>query len=179
MALLDRDAGRPPVTAPTHAPRHAPDRFGRWIADHQSTMQGFLKRAYFVLDENLALTDVGGGQVALGGTIECVNGIYVTVNETLRVTDGEGLNATVQSVRYSYNAVIGKLGTLLRYDSPHGTHHRAHHKHEYDVLAGDTEGMVILLGGEEDRPTLGEAIDEVEAWYYEHFDEVLRQTLDQ
>ena len=167
------------MTASAPPPKHAPDRFGRWIADHQSTMQGFLKRAYFVLDENLALTDVGGGQVALGGTIECVNGIYLTVNETLRVTDGEGLNATVQSVRYSYNAVIGKLGTLLRYDSPHGSHHRAHHKHEYDVLAGDTEGMVILLGGEEDRPTLGETIDEVEAWYYEHFDEVLRQTLDQ
>ena len=161
------------------AARHSPDRFGRWIADHQTMMQSFLRRAYFVHAENLALTDVGGGQVAVGGTVECVNGIYLTVSETLRVLDGEGMNATVQPVRYSYNAVIGKLGTLLRYDSPHETHHKNHHKHEFDVLAGDTEGMVILLGGEEARPALGDVIDEVETWYYEHFDEVLRQTLDQ
>ena len=161
------------------ADKHAPDRFGRWIADHQSMMQGYLARAYFVLSENLALTDVGGGHVALGGAVECVNGIYLTVNETLKVVDGEGMNATVHPVRYSYNAVIGKLGPLLRYDSGHGTHHKGHHKHEYDVLAGDTEGMVILLANEEARPTLGEVIDEVEAWYYDHFDEVLRQTLDE
>ena len=161
------------------AARHSPDRFGRWIADHQSAMQGFLARAYFVLSENLSLTDVGGGQVAVGGAVECVNGIYVTVNETLRIVEGEGMHATVQPERYSYNVVIGKLGTLLRYDSGHATHHRGHHKHEYDVLAGDTEGMVILLSGDDARPALGDVIAEVEDWYYEHFDEVLRQTLDQ
>jgi hypothetical protein len=158
--------------------KHQANRLGSYIADHQQIMQAFLRRADFVLEENLEFEAQGDGTFTLKGTVQCVNGIYIEVEKTLVILGGSGMSAKVQTTAYKYNAAIGKLGNILRYDSPHPTHNREHHKHTYDVLAGDTEGEVTFLYTEEERPTLGEMIEEVRHWFYDHHDAVIRKALD-
>lgn len=138
-------------------------------------MDTFLRRGDFVTAENLAFDEVGHGLISLSGTITCVSGIYIDVSKNLRILGGHGPNARVQTHSYTYNAVIGKLGNIVRYDSPHPTHNQEHHVHRYDPLAGDSDGRIEFLFDEERRPTLGEVIAEVAEWYYDNVDEITRR----
>lgn len=140
-------------------------------------MEEFLRRGDFVVVQNLAFEEIGGGYISLAGTITCVNGIYIDVRKNLRVWGGEGANALVQTESYSYSGVIAGLGNLVRYDSPHPTHNQEHHVHRFDPLGGDTEGTVTFLHSEDERPTLGEVITEVSDWYYDNVEEVIRRTV--
>ena len=81
-------------------------------------MQRFLRDG-FVRSENLFFDDLGNGLIELGGEVECVGDIYIDVQKTLEIVSGDGANATVQTINYSYNAYLKGVGNILRYDSPH------------------------------------------------------------
>ena len=157
--------------------KHGFTHLGTLIANHQAAMQDLLNRGTFVTADRLSLDAIGSRHLQVTGVVECINGIHISVKKDLVILEGAGVNAVVKGTAYSYNVVIGKLGVLLRYDSPHWTHNLEHHVHRYAVLEGDVDGSVELLPDEEDRPHPVDVIAEVEAWYYENLDEVIRHTV--
>lgn len=126
-------------------------------------MQRYLREG-FVLTENLRFEHLGNGFVALVGTIDCLGGVVLEVEKLLRVLDGEGADALVQTQRYTYHAHVAGLGNILRYDSPHPDHNKFHHVHRYPFPA-DGADEVIELNWEQ-VPTLGEVIEELREWVY-------------
>jgi hypothetical protein len=138
-------------------------------------MQRFL-RAGFVRSENLSFTDLGDAFVELDGVIECSGNININVYKRIQIIEGDGPNALVQTVDYSYHAYVANVGNILRYDSPHLDHYQEHHVHRFDT-ASKQETSVDFIENEEDRPTLGEIISEVENWYYDNVDWILARSL--
>lgn len=138
-------------------------------------MQRFL-RGGFVRSENLSFTDLGDGFIELEGVIECAGNIYLDVYKRIQILEGDGPNALVQTIDYSYNAFLSGIGNILRYDSPHPDHYKQHHVHRFDV-ATKREIAVDFIQNEDDRPTLGEIIIEVENWYFENVDWLLARNL--
>ena len=149
--------------------KHGPNRLASYIEIHETVMAQ-LRRGGFVLSDRLRFTALRDA-IVIAGTISCRGGIGVDVKKRLAVLDGEGADAFVQTVYYKYNVALEDEGNIVRYDSPHRTHRRFHHVHRYDVLEGDTDGVVERVP-EDDWPTLGEVIREAEAWYYDHYDEL-------
>jgi hypothetical protein len=109
--------------------------------------------------------------VLISGRVQCAGSIMIDVAKRLTVLSGEGEMAIVQTVAYTYHAVVEDVGNLFRYCGPHADHNQFHHKHQYDVLSGDVEGTVIQVEADA-RPTLAEVIREACAWYYAHAEEV-------
>jgi len=118
------------------------------------------------------------------GDIGCLGDITITVEKYLTViTDGAtpsdvlagDHDVMVQTIIYSYRAGVRGHGTILRYDNNHGRpgHADWHHAHRCDWRSADDVGHVEWIG--EDRwPTLGDVVEEVMDWYYEHRDELPR-----
>jgi hypothetical protein len=152
--------------------KHGPNRLSSYREIHETVMQQFL-RGGFVRSENLSFNDLGDGFIEMEGVIECDGGIYIEVRKRIEILDGDGADALVQTVDYSYNAAIRGVGNILRYDSPHPDHNREHHVHRFDVFAGVERRPPIFILDESARPTLGEVIEEVQAWYYANLDQLL------
>lgn len=108
----------------------------------------------------------GEPHLTLSGTLACMGNIVVEVEKLLRVVEGSGASAMVQTIEYRYHARIPSLGNILRYESPHG-HRPYHHVHRYDVFSGDREGTVEDVAG--DWPTLGDELGELRDWCYENY----------
>ncbi len=110
----------------------------------------------------------GSGEILVEGTILCASGVRVEVTKTLQILDGAGQTAIVQTVAYSYSAVLTGTGNIFRYCSPHpddeAPHHPHHHVHRFNVLADDDRGTIDLVGDDEDWPTLGEVLGELRGW---------------
>lgn len=153
--------------------RHGPNRLSNYVAVHDNVMQQFL-RGGFVVSEDLAFTAVEGA-LELEGRVQCTAGIHIDVRKRIAVLEGAGAGALVRTVAYSYNAAVQGLGNILRYDSPHPDHNREHHVHRYDVLNGDRAGTVDFIYDEDDVPTLGEVLTEVESWFYQNSEALLRR----
>lgn len=83
---------------------------------------------------------------------------------------GEGWDAYVQTYQYRYNAFVRSQHNILRYDNTHTYpgHADPHHKHTYDPDTGARLPDSPHWIGQDDWPTLGEVIEEVERWYWEH-----------
>lgn len=144
--------------------RHGPNKLSNYIEIHRTWMHR-LTLAGFVLSDGVELRQLGEGTFVLEGRIECEGGIYVEVWKLLQVVDGEGPCARVQTIEYSYNAVLSGVRNTFRYDSPHlGGHRPHHHVHRYDTFADDVEGVAEDLDDEK-RPTLGETLLELREWY--------------
>ena len=156
--------------------KHGPNKFSSFVQIHETVMEQFL-RAGFVRSENLSFADLGNRLIKLSGTIECAGDIYIVVMKLIEVLSGDGANALVQTIYYDYNAVLRNAGNILRYDSPHPTHNKEHHVHRFDPVGHEIDGSPVFLPDENDRPTLGEVISEVESWYYEHADDSLRRVI--
>lgn len=109
----------------------------------------------------------------LEGDINCLGGIRLEVSKEISILTGEGADAFVQTVSYSYNAFLPGIGNILRYDSPHATHNKEHHVHRYDVLNDGEQWPIEFLPDEEQRPTLGEVLDELAAWYYTNYEKLI------
>ena len=117
----------------------------------------------FVLQDGVTFGPFGDGFFKMSGTIECVGPIIIEVEKLLAVVDPK--IPTVQTCAYSYNAALRGVGNIVRYDSPHPTHHCYHHAHRYAILTGDRDGTVEII--EDDGwPTIGDLIGELETWYY-------------
>ncbi len=100
-------------------------------------MEG-LKNSGFVHADNLEFKEVPGA-VTIEGDIACLGNIVVSVLKTLEVLAGEGLEATVQTVTYSYNVRIAGKHNIFRYDNlhMHNDHPDSHHKDVYDWQTGE------------------------------------------
>lgn len=127
-----------------------------------------LRAEGFVLDDGVEFQPYGSGYIVMAGRITCAGGIHVDVSKVLRVERESGV-AWVQTIEYSYNAVLPGRGAILRYDSPHESHRPHHHVHRYDVLAGDKDGTVDATS-DTDWPTLGEVLTELRDWYYDNYE---------
>lgn len=126
-------------------------------------------RSGFVLQDGLVLSVFGDEYLSIIGVIDCVDDIRIEVYKHIPVVGYKGKEPLVQTESYSYNAVLGGVGNILRYDSPHGDiHNPYHHKHVYDVLNGDQDGETIRVD-EEGWPTLGAMVLEVSDWYYDNW----------
>jgi hypothetical protein len=143
--------------------KHGPNRLDRYRDIHETVMAQY-RDSGFLLEDDLDFLPDGDGVIALVGTITLDGGIRLDVAKKLRVLEGEGATATVQTFAYSYNANIVGLGNILRYCSPHEDHNQFHHKHTFDVLAGDRSGTVTEVA-EDDWPTLGQVFEELHEWF--------------
>jgi hypothetical protein len=131
-----------------------------------------LAREGFVLRHNLELREMGGGIFEMSGDVECDGGILLEVQKMLRIVEGEGREALVRTVEYSYNAKLSGIGNILRYCSPHedggATHHAEHHKHCFDDVAAGGDRVEVI---EDDKwPTLGQVLEELRGWLSDHAD---------
>jgi hypothetical protein len=131
----------------------------------------------FVLADGLTI-DQGARLYLMSGRVDCAGGISVDVRKVLRVVSGAGATAMVQTADYTYHVVVGGLGNLFRYCSPHDDadhpeHKPFHHKHVYDLLHGDVVGTIETIADDE-WPTLGEVLEEARDWHLSHVEEVER-----
>jgi hypothetical protein len=151
--------------------RHGPNKLSRYLEIHHTWMHQ-LRLGDFVLSDGVELRQLSEGVFVLEGRIECEGGIYVDVWKLLEVVDGEGPDARVQTIEYSYNAALSGRRNIVRYDSPHLDGHRSHHHvHRYDTFADDAEGVAEDLDDEK-RPTLGEVLLELREWYFENYEKL-------
>jgi hypothetical protein len=152
--------------------KHSPNILGSYRAIHETVIERF-KSSGFVLSEDLTF-EAMEGFILLEGTIRCIGGIHISVNKRIEVLGGNGANAMVQRVDYSYNVSLAQRGNIFRYDSPHLDHNKQEHVHRYNILDGDVQGQVSFIADVNSTPTLGEVIKEAEAWYYQHEAEINR-----
>jgi len=122
----------------------------------------------FVLADELELSVYGAGYLVISGQIRCLGDILIDVDKVLKVVDGTGESTRIQTAWYRYNARIPGRGIVVRYDAPH-PHRPVHHAHRFNILeASPVEQIEESPDG--DWPVLGEVIQELEHWYYEHYD---------
>jgi hypothetical protein len=156
---------------PIRPGRHRPIDFGSYRRIHDGHMES-LKNSGFVHADNLVFAERGPGTVTLEGEIACLGNIVVSVLKTLEVLEGEGLAATVQTVRYSYNVRIAGKFNIFRYDNfhVHNEHPDSHHKDVYDWRTGDRLPSEWI--GRDHWPTRADVIWEAQRWYYDHMHEL-------
>jgi hypothetical protein len=135
-----------------------------------------LRRGGFVGDDTLSVEPRAEGEIVLAGEIACLGRIVVDVFKVLEVLEGEGADAMVQTLFYSYNVFLRGGNNILRYDNlhPRKDHPDDHHKHTYSWKTGEQlPGSPVWIGAEK-WPTLGEVLREVQSWYYEHREQLER-----
>jgi hypothetical protein len=167
-------SGSSPSIAEIDLPRsqHAPTKLLTYIRVHETRMEHF-RSSGFVVTDSLAFTITPSG-VLLDGEISCLGRIVIGVRKTLVVLDGEGNDSIVQTATYAYNAWVGGFFNFLRHDNSHTHpgHGDAHHRHVFDWRTGDHKAGSPSWCGEEGWPVLGDFIQEVSDWYWEHLDEL-------
>lgn len=151
--------------------KHGPNRLYAYLQIHETVMERQLRNG-FVLSDELVFTPIHNG-ILLEGDVNCLGNIRIEVRKIIKILEGNGADALVQTVAYSYNALLSGVGNILRYDSPHATHNKEHHVHQYDVLNGGEQLPIEWLPDQERRPTLGEVIDELGEWYYTRYDKLI------
>jgi hypothetical protein len=124
--------------------------------------------------DTLRFESTGSNVLTVRGEIACWRPIVVRVEEHLEVLEGEGWNAYVQTYEYSYNASVRGHGNILRYDNVHSFpgHPDANHKHEFDWRTGEELPGFPEWTGRDERPTLGEVMEEVERQYWNNLDDL-------
>jgi hypothetical protein len=149
--------------------KHAPNRFGKYIAIHETAMAKF-RRKGLVEGDTLVLKVAGSSYLLMTGKIHCAGGIIIDVDKTLEILDGLSASkvlhghaddALVQNIEYSYNARIvlpGRVVGLFRYDNAH--HPDEHHRHAFTWPDG-RRGTTTAVNPHE-YPTLAEAIIEAQ-----------------
>lgn len=161
--------------------KHGPNSLSNFLAIHEKHMREALDSG-FALSDGIIITPESGA-IRLTGTIECIGGIYVDVNKTLRVVSSEGPLTLVQTAIYSYNVVLHNVGNIFRYDSPHETghpqpfaHHLHHHVHRYDLESERHDCTIEIIADVNNVPHLSDVMDEAREWYYKHMDLIARLT---
>lgn len=120
-----------------------------------------LESSGIVTHDGLEIKEFNGFYI-MTGRIEVDGGAVVAVEKVIAVVDIAGDRARVQTIFYSYNVQLPGVGTIFRYDSPHG-HRPYDHVHRYDVLNRDSEGNIQPLD-HEGVLTLAEVIREAHEW---------------
>lgn len=143
--------------------KHGPNRFANYQSIHETCIEKFVREGK-ILSHNLLWSAYGEGLLQLVGTILCEDEICLSVDKRIRVLDGEGASALVQTESYSYNAHFRGGRLILRYDSPHATHNQFHHVHRYSFPDGVETEEIEALETEDAIPTLSEVVDELMEW---------------
>lgn len=158
--------------------RHGPARLENYLNAHNSHMDRF-RVSGFVDGDSLGLEELPAQGIAtIKGEIACLGCIVIRVFKILEILEGEGRDAMVQTVRYSYNVSIrlsGQRGAnIFRYDNAHSykDHPDDHHKHYYDWHTGRQLEDRLEWIGEERWPHLSEVIAEAHGWYASHLNEL-------
>jgi len=150
--------------------KHGPNpRFASYKATHDTVMQDFREDGFIVSDD-ISFLRVSDDLIVVEGAIHCLGQIRLFVRKHLRLTKAKDVNSPVQTVEYNYHAVLSGRGNILRYESPDDAHRPHHHVHRYDLFATPRTETVEELYDEEERPTLGQVIKELRAWYYAHLE---------
>jgi hypothetical protein len=144
--------------------KHGPNRLESYLQVHESYMATFREEG-FVVHDGCDFTFLGE-VILLEGTISCLDGITIEVRKEIGVLSGRGGAARVQTRSFCYHAGLRGGEGILRYDSPHG-HRPYHHKHIYGTF-GDGREIAIEELRDDEIPTLGDVIRELQAWHQEH-----------
>lgn len=152
--------------------RHGPTRLRSHLNSHESHMEGF-RVGGFVGADKLEI-EIAPHEVTMEGEIACLGNIVVNVLKTLEVLEGEGPDATVQTVAYAYNVSIRNRFNIFRYDNLHLTkgHPDPHHKDVYDWRTGEQLPESPKWVGAEHWPTLADVIREAQRWHGDHYAEL-------
>ena len=157
--------------------KHGPVPLEKYLNIHQSAMASHLKLG-FVIDDGVQFDVVRSHAVyQLAGRIQCAGQLTLDVRKVLEVTGREGRVQFVQTVEYTYHAQLGKVREVFRYCGPHEEgHNDEHHVHRFDVLGSGKQlaDSPTFLIHEEERPTLGEVIEELHRWHDTHGDDAAR-----
>lgn len=156
------------------AAKHSPNDLRSYLEIHETVMQR-LRREGFVESDDLSLAPLGGGDIKMEGQIRCEGGLVCSVEKILAIVDAtDPHRPLVQTVRFAYNVHVGGHHNLFRYDNVHRHpgHPDASHRHAFDWRTGEA-GPVRWIGP--DWPTLGEVLEEMRTWFWEHRDELAGQ----
>lgn len=150
--------------------KHGPNKLDNYLQIHETVMERLLRDG-FVLADNLEFIAVRG-YLYLTGLIECLGGLRMQVRKEIRIWEDVG-GPMAQTESYSYNAYLPDGSNIFRYDSPHPTHNQEHHVHRYNPFGAEPlRNQLTFLLHEAERPTLGEAISELEAWYWKNYEKL-------
>lgn len=144
--------------------KHGPNRLSSFLDIHAAVMSRYIDEA-FVLEDELVIDPLGDNVIEISGLIRCAGGVVITVYKYIDIVRQEP-EVWVRTSAYSYNASLAGRGNIFRYCSPHLDHNKFHHRHNFDVFAGDVTGTVAQIDG--DWPTLGDVIGELRCWTSEH-----------
>lgn len=142
---------------------HGPTRYLGYMATHDTVMAK-LKSMGFIGYDTLEVTRAPAA-FTMSGYIACSGRMYVAVEKIMKIVEADETDPVIRTT--SYNYAVGVLGTglVFRYDSPHETHNRDHHRHEY-VFGTPDEVSEPRMIGEAGWPTLGGVLFEAQAWYW-------------
>lgn len=152
--------------------RHGPARIENYLTAHENHMDQMRSKG-FVGGDTLQFDFLTGENLLIiSGKIACLGPIVVTVVKYLHVLEREGRSDYVQTFEYHYNFSVENTGNILRYDNDHKYpgHPDEHHKHHYDYRTGKQTRWPPEWKGQDNWPTLGDAMQEIERWYYENLD---------
>jgi len=151
--------------------RHRPAKLRAYLDTHEGYLAGVRKRG-FVGEDSLSIRPVPGS-LLMEGEISCLGGIVVSVSKRLELKDDDAVNPMVLTVSYAYNARVAGHGDIVRDDNAdHHSHSDPHHRHTFDWRTNEElEGSPEWVGADGWR-TLGQFIDEIEEWYWDHRDEL-------
>jgi len=135
-------------------------------------MDQFIRDGFVYLDGTSWSSSAGS--FFLDGELRCCRGIVIRVYKRVDLVDRTGGVLMVQTGRYAYNASVHEFHNFLRCDNahPHPGHPDAHHRHRFDWRTGDDLPGSPEWVGSHGWPTLGDFIEEVKGWYWDHFDEL-------
>jgi hypothetical protein len=129
----------------------------------------------FVVADRTELQTVGDGFQSIEGSIRCRGALYIEVDKRLRCwPDSDGVT-WIQPVHYNYNCIVGSVGAVYRYNSPH-THRPFYHVHERDVLVPNSEETFVEVALE-NWPNLSRVILRFREWYYAHLEALTTREL--
>lgn len=149
--------------------KHGPNNLRNYIEVHSSCMTN-LENQGFVLRDDCNF-ELFRDLIVLAGRIHCLGQIEVTVKKLIEVLSGSGHACMVQTKQFSYHANIANGPNILRYDSP-VPHRNYYHKHRFDTFGSRREIEVVQIDSEEDVPTLGEVLTELQEWYCENVERI-------
>lgn len=149
--------------------KHGPNNLRNYIEVHSSCMASLVNQG-FVLQDDCSF-EFFQGLIVLEGRIHCLGQIEVTVKKLIDVLSGSGHARIVQTRQFSYHANFANGPNILRYDSP-VPHRNYFHKHRFDTFGTRREIEVVQIDSEEDVPTLGEVLTELQEWYWGNEDRI-------
>lgn len=160
--------------------RHAPNRFSSYAEIHETVMSRFKSRDFVSVD-SLEFLPVFGFEgfegFRLSGEIACLGEIVLWVDKTLDALEEIRGDVIVQTTLYSYNAYVRGYHNIFRYDNLDGDYLRPghldeHHRHVFDWRNGTERIGSPYWVGHDDWPTLGDVLQELETWYWQHKDDL-------